>query len=281
VPWNDSCAGGLIAGFLGITPLGLCNNAAVTSTTGPLNVLLNAVGGSGGPSACATGSPAPQLPGVVSGTCAGYPKPAWQKGLYGNPNDGVRDIPDVSLFASNGFWGSYYVVCWSNPDTTVGGGFTCTGAPSAWAGFGGTSIPTPIMAGIQALINEKTGSRWGNPNTVLYSLANTEYAPVLTFTTYGTAVSVSGAAACNSNTVAKIGSTCIFYDITQGDNDVVCSAATGAAFPIDCYRPRGYLYGILSTSNSVPNPAYRTNLGWDFTSGIGSLNAWNLVMNWP
>ena len=147
--------------------------------------------------------------------------------------------------------------------------------------FRGTSIPTPIMAGIQALINGKTGSRWGNPNTVLYSLATAEYAPALSFTAYGTASSVSGAAACNSNTVSKVGSTCIFYDITQGDNDVVCSAPTGSVVLIDCYRPHGYLYGILSTSDYVPNPAYQANVGWDFTSGIGSLNAWNLLMNWP
>jgi hypothetical protein len=38
--------------------------------------------------------------GVVGGTCRGYPKPSFQYGIYGNPNDGVRDIPDVSLFAS-------------------------------------------------------------------------------------------------------------------------------------------------------------------------------------
>ena len=49
IPWNDSCAGGLLANFFGVTPLGFCNNPAVTSANGPLNVLLNAVGGSGGP----------------------------------------------------------------------------------------------------------------------------------------------------------------------------------------------------------------------------------------
>ena len=35
-------------------------------------------------------------------TCTGgYAKPAWQTGT-GVPNDGVRDIPDVSLFAGDG-----------------------------------------------------------------------------------------------------------------------------------------------------------------------------------
>jgi subtilase family serine protease len=265
IPWNNSCAGGLVSGYLAITPLGLCNNSAVTSPSGSLAFLLNAVGGSGGPSGCATGTASTR--GVVSGTCAGYPKPAFQSGLFGNPFDGVRDIPDVALFASNGFWDAYYVTCWSNPDTNVGGGSTCTGAPSTWAGFGGTSVSSPIMAGIQALVNQKTGSTWGNPNVTYYALANAEYG-----------ASGGGAPACNSNTVTKTANSCIFYDVTQGDNDVVCRAA-GSTLR-NCYRPSG-TYGVLSTSNSADQPAYSTNSGWDFATGIGSVNAYNLVMNWP
>ena len=182
----------------------------------------------------------------------------------------MRDIPDVSLFASNGFWDAYYVTCWSNPDTNplVGGGATCFGPPSSWAGFGGTSVSSPIMAAIQALINQHTGSRWGNPNTVYYALAKTEYG-------------VSGSAACNSTTVLKTGNSCIFYDVTQGDNDVVCKGSgTGSATLRNCYRPSG-TFGVLSTSNASDQPAYPTSTGWDFATGIGSVNAFNLVMNWP
>ena len=265
IPWNNSCAGGLLATFLGTTPLSLCNNSAVTSTSGSLHFTLEAVGGSGGPSGCATGTASTR--GVVSGTCAGYAKPSFQAGLYGNPGDGVRDIPDVSLFASNGFWDAYYVVCWSDPNTAaaVGGGFSCNGAPSTWAGFGGTSVSSPIMAGIQALVNQKTGSRWGNPNTTYYALANTEYG-------------ASGSSTCNSATVNKTSNGCVFYDITQGDNDAVCKA-TGTTLR-NCYRPSG-TYGVLSTSNTVDQPAYTTTTGWDFSTGIGSVNAYNLVMNWP
>ena len=258
IPWNNSCASSLVASYLGFTPLGLCNSGSYGS-------LLNAVGGSGGPSGCATGTPASA--GKVGGTCAGYAKPSWQSGLFGNPSDGVRDIPDVSLFAANALWDAYYAVCWSNPDHSVGGGFTCTGAPSTWAGFGGTSVSSPIMAGIQVLINQKTGSRWGNPNTTYYSLAKTEYGP-----------SGGGAGACNSNTVNKSSNSCNFYDVTQGDNDVVCKAS-GITLT-NCYRPSG-TYGVLSTSNAADQPAYGTNAGWDFASGIGSVNAWNLVRNWP
>jgi subtilase family serine protease len=264
IPWNNSCAGGLVASFFGTTPLTLCNSSEVTSGSGDLNFLLNAVGGSGGPSGCATG--VASVRGVVSGTCAGYAKPTWQSGLVGNPNDGVRDMPDVALFASNGFWDAYYVVCWSNPDTNAGGGFTCNGAPSTWAGFGGTSVSSPIMAGIQVLVNQKTGSRWGNPNTVYYALANTEYGS-------------SGSSACNSTTVDKTSNTCVFYDVTQGDNDAVCRELSNVAR--NCYIPTGDTFGVLSTSNTVDQPAYSTLTGWDFASGIGSVNAYNLVNAWP
>ncbi|HEX4241319.1 MAG TPA: protease pro-enzyme activation domain-containing protein [Steroidobacteraceae bacterium] len=266
VPWDNSCASGLVNAFLGTTPAVFCNSTDVTSSSGAFNSLLNAVGGSGGPSGCALGTPA--VDGVVGGSCVGYPKPAWQRGVAGNPNDGVRDIPDVALFASNGFWDAYYIVCWSNPNTApaVGGGFTCTGAPSTWAGFGGTSVSSPIMAGIQALVNQKTKSRWGNPNTVYYSLAKQEYGR-------------SGSAACNSTTVDKFNNGCIFYDITQGDIQSICKKFQGTAY--DCFIAKGDKYGVLSTSDSSLVPAYLTNVGWDFPSGIGSVNAYNLVMGWP
>lgn len=263
IPWNDSCAGSLIASYLGTTPLQLCNNSAVTSTSGGLHFLLNSEGGSGGPSNCATGTVSTR--GVVSGTCAGYPKPSWQSGIVGNPTDGVRDIPDVSLFASNGLWDAYYVVCWSNPDTNVGGGANCNGAPSTWDGFGGTSVSSPIMAGIQALVNQKTGSRWGNPNIQYYLLANQEYGP-------------QGSQPCNSTSVNKTSNTCYFYDITEGDITAACRAS-GSTLR-NCYRPSG-TYGILSTSNTMNQPAYTSTTGWDFATGIGSVNAYNLVMHWP
>jgi hypothetical protein len=59
--------------------------------------------GSGGASSCAFGTPA--ISGVAGGTSSGYPKPSYQYLAAGIPNDGVRDIPDIMMFASNGFWG--------------------------------------------------------------------------------------------------------------------------------------------------------------------------------
>ena len=254
IPWNDSCAGTLLATYWGFSSSyganGLCNSGLAGSEN-----WVNLSGGSGGPSACATGAPSPLTPGVVSGTCAGYPKPSWQS-VLGNPNDGVRDLPDVSLFSSNGFWGHYYVYCFSD---TSNGGASCAGAPSTWAGAGGTSFASSIMAGIQALINQYTASSWGNPNPNFYSLARAEYG-------------ASGSSSCSSNDGNSAGSNCVFYDITIGDIDAPCNGAN------NCYTPSG-TYGVLSTSNSSYQPAYAATNGWDFASGIGTINVYNLVTN--
>jgi hypothetical protein len=259
IPWNDSCASVLIATYVTGSPVTYGPGGFCSSSTAAQDGLLNNIGGSGGPSACATGTPS--IAGVISGTCAGYPKPSWQN-VVGNPNDGVRDLPDVSLFAANGIWGHSYVFCYSD---TANGAMGCSGAPSGWDEAGGTSFSSPIMAGVQALINQHTGARQGNPNYRYYQLAAREY---------GT----SGSSNCNSNLGNAVGSSCTFYDVTQGDMDAVCSADAGTLY--NCYFPSGSTYGVLSTSNASYQPAFGTKTGWDFATGIGTVNVNNLVMGW-
>ena len=255
IPWNDSCASALLSNFLTGTETTYGKNGFCNSSQG--GSYLTTVAGSGGPSGCATGSPSSGA-GIVSGNCQGWTKPSWQAALsrLGNPNDGVRDVPDVSLFAANGVWGHYYIFCWSD---TENGGADCADDPSGWAKAGGTSFAAPIMAGIQALINQKTGQNQGNPNSVYYQLAATEYN--------------GSSSACDSNGTG-VASTCIFYDITQGDIDVNCTGRH------NCYLDLAQ-EGVLSTSNNSYNPAYRAASGWDFATGIGSINAANLANNWP
>jgi hypothetical protein len=247
IPWNNSCGSELYASHYGFAttygPGGLCNSGTASS-----NGLHNIGAGSGAPSSCATGSGA---------SCQGWPKPSWQSGLLGNPADGVRDVPDVSLFAAAGAWGHFYIFCYSDPNN---GGSPCTGSPINWSGAGGTSFASPIWAGIQALVNQYTGARQGNPNPALYKIGAAEYG-------------ASGRSSCNSNNGSGDAS-CIFYDVTLGDIVVDCTSGTP-----NCYAPGG-TYGVLSTSTSSYAPAFKAQTGWDFATGIGTVNVYNLVTNW-
>jgi subtilase family serine protease len=251
IPWNDSCASELIARFESGSSTTYGSKGFCNTSDGEDN-FLDVVGGSGGPSNCATGTASKTD--VTSGTCKGWPKPSWQQ-LVGVPADKVRDIPDVSLFAANGVWGHYYVYCFSD---VFNGGSSCDQSPSDWAGAGGTSFSSPIMAGLQALVDEKWG-RQGNPNPVYYKIANAEYGS-------------KGRASCNSSLGKDVGESCVFYDVTVGDMDVNCTGS------INCYRPGG-ANGVLSTSNKAYDSAYAAKTGWDFTTGIGTVNAYNLVFS--
>jgi subtilase family serine protease len=249
IPWNDSCASSLLASFngysVGYGPSGFCG-----SSMADLQGYFAVGAGSGGPSGCATG--APTVNQVVSGSCQGYAKPAWQAALSGIPNDGVRDIPDVSLFASNGVWSHYYVICFSDPDS----GAPCDGPPVDWGGAGGTSFASPIMAGIQALVNQKMGGPQGNPAPVYYKLA-------------------AGSAAAS-----------VFHSITTGDIAVNCSGdigcfgngfeGRGRATPVTEFIGNG----ALSTTSQTYTPAFAAASGWNFATGLGSVDAYNLIMNW-
>jgi len=257
-PWNDSCAGGLLVNFLGF-PRAYGPNSFCGQGGG-----LTVAAGSGGPSGCASGSPF--IYGIVGGTCKGYAKPSWQTGVLGIPHDGVRDVPDVSLFAANGLWGHYYVLCWTN---TANGGAPCLGAPSGWAGAGGTSFSSPILAGIQALVNQKQGSAQGNPNYVYYKLAAREYG-------------AQGSSTCDSSKGPAAGTSCVFHDVTLGDIAVNCAGSA------NCYgaigNQPGHFFGVpdgaLTTSKASFTPAFSATTGWDFATGIGTVDAYNLVMNW-
>jgi len=119
------------------------------------------VGGSGGPSSCSTGASASD--GTFSSCTNGYAKPAWQTGK-GVPADGVRDLPDVSLFAAAGENDTFYPFCVGPWDCVVQDGDLTVGV------VGGTSASSPAMAGIMALINQKYGPQ-GQANFKLYPLA--------------------------------------------------------------------------------------------------------------
>ena len=260
VAWNDTCANPLVlpsleadAAFVGVSGVvdaeSACNfvvnDWSTIDTNYQVNLagLVDTIGGGGGESLCIVSD------GTDPSTCsAGYAKPAWQAGVQGIPSDGHRDVPDVSFFASNGFLGSSYLICVS------GGGNACTysatSEPTAQE-VGGTSVASPAMAGIMALINQKSGASQGNPNSVLYAMAAKQ-----TYTH------------CSAET-AKTSSSCVFNDIDSGTNAMPCLSGS-----LNCNT----LYandaaGIL--------PGYSAGVGYDLATGLGSLNVANVVNNWP
>jgi hypothetical protein len=242
-PWNESRTNTVFASssiFSGQTPEQICNSG-VASADG----LLLVVGGGGGASSCI------QSDGISPASCKGsYSKPSWQTGA-GVPSDGARDMPDVSLFAGADFFGAFYVVCQQSTNTD---GKPCNDAAPTYdfAGYGGTSVAAPAFAGILSLINQKTGSRQGNANYVLYNLANQQQKA-------GTACSaISGVPAAG----------CVFNDITTDTIAMPCLEGT----PNCTVSGAADKYGVLS--------GYNSGAGYDLTTGLGSVNAANLVNNW-
>ena len=243
--WNDTCTNQEVFSYFGTTTaLQTCNNSKATS-----DGLVIIEGGTGGKSACTisdfnvtTGT------GSLSSCSGGYPKPAWQTAL--TPQDNARDLPDVSMFASDGFNGSFYVIC--EADIPPADSFGVCGTNSQLVGLGGTSASTPSFAGIMALVSQATGSRQGNANYALYKMA------------------AQSGNTCTS--AANPASSCIFYDIPAGSTNAM-PCASGSA---DCTSD-GFTVGVLSVNGQ---PAYNTATGYDLATGLGSVNAANLVTKW-
>jgi hypothetical protein len=242
--WNDTCASSIMIydhASKSTDPNALCNTGQYLAT-----------GGAGG------------------GASILQPRPSWQNGtVYGIPaasgTYNFRLLPDVSLFASNSHWN--HALDYYQSDVS-----------SSMQRAGGTSFVAPQLAGVFALIAQKTGERLGQADYVLYNMAGVEYGT--TSYTAGSTCNGSG----NSNSIAdpNVGTTvttpasaCIFYDIETSNNSQGCVNGTN-----NCYTESGGGNGILSTSTSAADVAYSAGQGFDLATGIGSFNIANLVANW-
>jgi hypothetical protein len=247
--WNDTCA----------------NTGSLTGcASGVASDGSDLIAGSGGPSNCAY--PESVTGGVecsAVGGIYGIPKPAWQSGT-GVPNDQVRDTPDVSLFAGDGVNGSFYIFCEMDANTGTGSSTSSCDLNSPYLDFqgaGGTSASAQVFGGLMALVNQKTGQRQGNANYVLYPLAAKS----------GATCASTSVMAPNANSSA-----CIFYDIQVGNNSVACDAGSP-----NCGNQTASGYGIeVYTGGSSPVPAWLTTAGFDVATGLGTVNAANLVNKW-
>ncbi len=168
-----------------------------------------------------------------TGTTSGVPKPSWQFGTGLNiPADGVRDVPDVSLTAAGH---DPYLLCLEGSCVPNSQGYISVYFIS------GTSAAAPSFAGIMALVDQSQGGRQGQANYVLYPLAAAQ-------ATQG----IYPSQCDGSNTSGAPASTCIFNDVTVGDNLVP---------------------GEIGSD-------YQAGAGYDLTTGLGSVNVANLVNNW-
>ena len=84
-----------------------------------------------------------------------FAKPSYQASV--TPNDGGRDVPDVS-YGSSPYSPGFY---WANDSG---------GNPVMSCCIGGTSIAAPMWAGLSKLLAQTSGSRLGNMNQRIYQL---------------------------------------------------------------------------------------------------------------
>jgi hypothetical protein len=171
-----------------------------------------------------------------------FKKPSWQTGVPGIPADGFRDVPDISLNASN--YHDAYLYCTQVTTVSSPNAFVSSCQASSFrlsdpgqsddqtfqAIAGGTSFAAPDFAGLLAIIEQKlaTGGGLGNINPSLYTLA------------------------ANSTTYASA-----FHDITTGNNQVPCTNSSP-----NC---------ATSGSNNVIG--YAATTGYDQATGLGSVDA--------
>ena len=220
-PWNDSTFQG--------------HNTTISANlpwaATPYGSNANIVAAGGGVSSCVQ---------QTAGSCiGGYPVPTWQS-TFATSNSG-RNLPDVSFLAGNGLYGAAWGIC-TDFDTDSSGNpvADCAGNPTTGNGFnlygvGGTSAAAPAFAGMLALLKQKTGSRLGQADYVLYNLAKSHY---------------------NS----------VFHDVQTGNNSVACNSGTP-----DC---------AATTANYYFMTGYNAGTGFDEASGLGSVDATQMLSNW-
>jgi subtilase family serine protease len=253
IAWNDTCASPILRQVraakgltTATTSVGYCNDSDGRN-------FLGIGAGSGAPSNV-------------------YAKPDWQTlNVPGVPNDGVRDLPDVSLFAANGLWGHFYVFCGSDPAT---GGSPCrvhNGADILGNAAGGTSFASPAFAGIMVLETQLRGElqnargpvRIGNVAPRLYQIAAAQFST-------GTSLAL-----CNSTLGNKISSACVFNNVTANTNDVPCEKGTP-----NCYTNKLSTVGLGVLSENPGRDevdAFPATPGYSLATGLGTVNATNLL----
>jgi subtilase family serine protease len=246
---NSSAASTPYLSAKGYIPEAVWNDSSISDTMLANNVpaqnplqgnATNIIAGGGGFSSCSTNSTS----GNTLGTCtSGYAKPSWQLGP-GVPGDGARDIPDVSLFAGNGIDGAAWLVC--TDDAATGGA----------AGQADNCVANS-----------------NNPPTFAFaafggtSTAAPAFAGILALVQQKAGGRLGLAAQELYDLFNSSKASLVFHDVTAGNNSVVCTSGSTT----DCQK-NGAGYYFLT--------GYDATAGYDQASGMGSVDATQLVTYW-
>ena len=246
--WNDTCANPLGAKALGYTTDALCNLATLGGNPNPF---LQIAGSGSGVSSCTS------IDSATNACIGGWPVPSWQSGVAGIAGLSGRAVPDVVTFA-----GGWVICSYDNA--------TCDPATQNDEDLvGGTSSSTPAVAALVALLDQEIGKQ-GLINTELYQLAATEY---------GTPAAPNTSNTCSATLGTTIGANCIFYNVTGGSNATPCTVASfsdaGSAPASTCVSSSGQANGIMELNGA---PQYTAGTGFNLATGLGSINATNLVL---
>lgn len=225
--------------------------------------------------------------GSSSGASAVDSKPAWQRQVHNAAMDQSRDVPDVALFGGSYGKSTGLVLCME--------AYPCTpNLATSVVLDADTSLAAPMFAGIQALVEQGLTMRGlaanqGNAAPTLYALAQQEYGGA-------TGPAPASLAACNADDPAD---DCVFHNVTRGSTSTQCEEIDGLLNPVtgqpattpNCafygtaiVNGFNYHVGLTSLDPSRPyspkTKAYRTQPGWSFASGLGSVDAKNLLKAW-
>ena len=174
-----------------------------------------------------------QFAATGGGVSAYIPTPSWQTGT-GVPGSQGRYTPDVSFGASTR---EGYFTCFAAEAASC----VVSGGSFSFFGSGGTSASTPSMAGIAALLNQKTGAAQGNLNPTLYALA---------------ANPANG----------------VFHDVTVSSSGVSgCAVSIPSLCNNSTPGPTGLSGGLQG---------FLVGTGYDEATGLGSIDVANLLSQW-
>jgi subtilase family serine protease len=270
IPWNDDEAFAALCESIS-DPAGnsFCNPSPGVLIDSPqtAQVDLWISAGGGGASNCFTET-------GPNNTCLGLAQPTYQSGLVltpapvNIPSPATRWVPDISFLSSPNFPG--YIVCTQLSELGLSGsGSACASTAGGAANissalaltlpdgepvppiFGGTSVASPVFAGMVALLNEDlagpSSPGLGDIHSMLYSLA--------------TSNSTNG----------------VFNPVTTGDNYAYCTENTPSGQPAAVLCPAsGENAGRIGFSATNLDTATNYNL----VAGLGSVNANALAVAW-